>query len=78
MSCSAWPSMTSISSAGTFTLKCSSNMSVLGIVVFAPLKNRKVRDVPIADEVLPVLSEHVKAHPPVRVTLPWLVPSGSR
>lgn len=47
-----------------------------GIVVFAPLKNRKARDVPIADEVLPVLSEHVKAYPPLPVTLPWLVPSG--
>jgi len=47
-----------------------------GVVVFAPLKNRKVRDVPVPDRVLPVLSEHVKTHPPVPVTLPWLVPSG--
>lgn len=47
-----------------------------GIVVFAPLKNRKVRDVPVADEVLPVLSEHVKAYPPVPVTLPWMKPDG--
>lgn len=49
-----------------------------GILVFAPLKNRRVRDVPVADEVLPVLSEHVKTYPPVPVTLPWMKPDGKR
>jgi integrase len=43
-----------------------------GCMYFAPVKNGKVRDVPVADPVIPVLSEHVRMHPPVRVTLPWM------
>lgn len=42
-----------------------------GALVFAPIKNKKTRDVPVADPVIPVLSEHVRLHPPVSVTLPW-------
>ena len=42
-----------------------------GALVFAPIKNKKNRDVPVADPVIPVLSEHVRLHPPVAVTLPW-------
>lgn len=40
-------------------------------LVFAPIKNDKIRDVPIADPVLPVLSEHIRRYPAVSVTLPW-------
>lgn len=43
-------------------------------LVFAPLKNEHVRDVPIADPVIPLLSEHVRLYPPVNVTLPWHEP----
>jgi integrase len=45
-----------------------------GRQVFRPLKNhktRKSRDVPVAATVIPVLSEHMRLHPPVAVTLPW-------
>lgn len=42
-----------------------------GALVFAPIKNKKTRDVPVADPVIPVLSEHVRLHPPVSITLPW-------
>jgi integrase len=49
---------------------------VAGCLVFAPVKNGKMRDVPVPDPVIPVLSEHVRLHPPVAVTLPWLRPGG--
>jgi integrase len=45
-------------------------------MVFAPVKNRKARDVPVADPVIPILSEHVRLYPPVSVTLPWMTPDG--
>ena len=45
-----------------------------GRLVFRPLKNHKTRPartVPIAAPVIPALSEHLREHPPVEVTLPW-------
>lgn len=42
-----------------------------GRLVFKPLKNDRPRTVPIAAPVIPVLSEHMRLHPPVKVTLPW-------
>ncbi len=50
-----------------------------GVAVFAPLKNHRScpsRDVPLAEPVIPVLSEHVRQHPPAAVTLPWRTPAG--
>jgi integrase len=41
-------------------------------LVYSPTKNEKSRDVPIAVPVIPVLSEHLRRHPPVAVTLPYL------
>jgi integrase len=43
---------------------------------FAPVKNGKARDVPVADPVIPVLAEHVRQYPAVDVTLPWGSPDG--
>jgi integrase len=45
-----------------------------GRLVFRPLKNHKTRPsrtVPLAAPVVPVLSEHMRLHPPAAVTLPW-------
>lgn len=42
-----------------------------GRMVFKPLKNDKPRTVPVSASVIPVLSEHMRLHPPVAVTLPW-------
>jgi integrase len=47
-----------------------------GCLVFAPVKNKKTRDLPVAGQVIPVLAEHVRLHPPVEVTLPWREPDG--
>lgn len=47
-----------------------------GILVFAPIKNGKIRDVPVADGVLPVVSKHIETYPPVPVSLPWRTPDG--
>lgn len=47
-----------------------------GCLYFAPVKNGKTRDVPVADPVIPVLAEHVRQYPPVPVTLPWGTPDG--
>lgn len=47
-----------------------------GCLVFAPVKNGKERDVPIADPVIPGLAEHVRLHPPMEITLPWRTPDG--
>ena len=47
--------------------------------VFAPLKNFRScrsRDVPLEEPVLSILAEHVRSHPPVAVTLPWVKPGG--
>ncbi len=49
---------------------------VAGCLFFAPVKNRKTRDVPVADPAIPVLAEHVREYPPVKVTLPWGAPDG--
>lgn len=38
---------------------------------FGPLKNRKPRTVPIAANVMPLLSRHVEMFPPAAVMLPW-------
>jgi integrase len=43
---------------------------------FAPVKNGKSHDVPLAESLAPVLAEHVRLYRPVAVTLPWLVPDG--
>jgi integrase len=47
-----------------------------GYLFFAPAKNAKTRDVPVADPVIPVLAEHVRQYPPVKITLPWGAPDG--
>ena len=47
-----------------------------GCLYFAPVKNKKTRDLPVADPVIPVLAEHVRQYPPVPVTLPWGSPDG--
>ncbi|MFC5144052.1 tyrosine-type recombinase/integrase [Streptomyces aureoversilis] len=47
-----------------------------GRLVFAPPKRDKERDVPLPDRVAHVLKQHRKAHPPVKVTLPWQRPDG--
>ena len=49
---------------------------VAGCLFFAPVKNKKTRDVPVADPVIPLLAEHVRQYPPVKVTLPWGAPDG--
>jgi integrase len=49
---------------------------VAGCLYFAPVKNKKTRDVPVADPVIPVLAEHVRQYPPIPVTLPWGTPDG--
>ncbi len=47
-----------------------------GVTVFAPPKGGKLRDVPLPGVVAARLREHMKTFPPVKVTLPWLVPDG--
>jgi integrase len=47
-----------------------------GHMFFAPVKNGKARDVPVADPAILVLAEHVRHYPPVPVTLPWGGPNG--
>jgi len=43
---------------------------------FAPLKNGKIHDVPLSDELAPVLAEHIRQYPATTVTLPWEKPGG--
>lgn len=43
---------------------------------FALVKNKKTRDVPVADYALFALARHMKVCPPVKVTLPVLLPDG--
>ena len=76
-SCSPWRSATSTSCAGRCTSRCRSN-AWAAQHVFAPVKNKKTRDVPVAARVIPVLSEHVRRFPPVSVTLPWHDPRDPR
>jgi integrase len=49
---------------------------VVGVACFAPIKNRKEHDVPLAESLCPILAEHIRLHPPVVVTLPWRRPDG--
>ncbi|MGW3572095.1 tyrosine-type recombinase/integrase [Streptomyces sp. NPDC000941] len=51
---------------------------VRGTLVFAPPKRGKLRDVPLDREVSAALAEHMKAFPPVEVSLPWLTPTGPK
>jgi len=47
-----------------------------GALCFAPVKNGKTHDVPLAESLAPVLAEHIRRYPPAGVTLPWRVPGG--
>jgi integrase len=47
-----------------------------GALNFAPLKNNREHDVPLAESLVPVLAEHMRRYPPCEVTLPWKVPDG--
>jgi integrase len=50
-----------------------------GRYVFARLKNHRScrsRDVPLDEPVLSIMAEHVRLHPAVPVTLPWVKPDG--
>jgi integrase len=62
------------------TLHVAAQIKTVGThTYFAPLKNHAscpTRDVPIADPVIPLLAEHLRAHPPLPVTLPWGKPDG--
>lgn len=49
---------------------------VHGVPCFAPVKNRKEHDVPLAESLRPILAEHIRRYPPVLVTLPRKVPDG--
>lgn len=49
-----------------------------GRQVFAPLKNKSARAVPLVDPVIPRLSEHMRRFPPVPVTLPWHEPADKK
>jgi len=42
-----------------------------GRLCFKPTKNDHPKTVPVAAPVIPALSEHMRLHPPVEVTLPW-------
>jgi integrase len=46
------------------------------VLCFAPVKNDKTHDVPLAESLAPVLAEHIRKYPPVTVALPWKVPDG--
>jgi len=47
-----------------------------GIRCFAPVKNRKEHDVPLAASLVPILAEHIRRYPPVPVKLPLKEPDG--
>lgn len=49
-----------------------------GQQVYAPVKNKKPRDVPMAEPVLPRLSEYMRRFPPIPVTLPWHEPGNPK
>lgn len=44
---------------------------ISGQLVFAPLKNRKPHDVPLAPSVAGAVAQHLADHPAAEVTLPW-------
>ncbi|ARX82994.1 hypothetical protein SMD44_02408 [Streptomyces alboflavus] len=46
------------------------------VLVFAPPKGGKVRDVPLADVTSAALTQHITCRPPLEVTLPWKTPDG--
>jgi integrase len=58
------------------TIRVDAQVKLVGRLFFAPVKNDKIHAVPVADPVIPVLSEHVRQYPPVPVTLPWGRPDG--
>jgi integrase len=45
--------------------------TVDGVLCFAPLKNRKKHEVPLAPSLGRALARHLQLHPAVRATLPW-------
>jgi len=45
-----------------------------GCLYYAPVKNKKARDVPVADQVFLALAEHLRLYLPVAVTLPTAKP----
>jgi integrase len=49
-----------------------------GNLVFAPPKGGRERAVALPDSVAVALSEHIRAHPPAEVALPWKNPSGKQ
>ncbi len=50
---------------------------VHGVPCFAPVKDRKEHDVPLAASLAPILAGHIRRYPPVPVTLPWKEPGGN-
>ncbi|WP_242892661.1 tyrosine-type recombinase/integrase [Actinomadura litoris] len=57
-------------------IKMLKNAAGKRVPVFAPPKRGKERDVPLSDALGRRLAAHIKAHPPVSVTLPWKTPDG--
>lgn len=49
-----------------------------GQLVFAPPKGGKLRDIPLGDIARQVARDHMKAFPPVKVTLPWIRPGARK
>lgn len=49
-----------------------------GQLVFAPPKGGKLRDIPLGDIARKLAKEHMKAYPPVAVTLPWIRPDAKK
>jgi integrase len=48
-----------------------------GELRFAPVKNRKPHDVPVPRDLVERLDAHMRAYPPLTVTLPWHEPGGT-
>ncbi|MGV9213198.1 tyrosine-type recombinase/integrase [Micromonospora sp. RB23] len=49
---------------------------VRGVLIFAPPKGGKTREVPLPASVARRLGDHAQQYPPVEVTLPWSSPTG--
>jgi integrase len=63
----------------TDTLRVVTQVKLIrGVAVFAPPKGNKERDVPLPSSVAAALKEHMDAHPPVAVELPWQRPDGPK
>jgi integrase len=45
-------------------------------LVFSPIKNDRIHEVPLSKTLGNLLSEHIREFPPVEVTLPWETPDG--